>query len=495
MSARACQRIRRSVRHFLKRETCQTPFRSGMNQIRMDGFEKAAKRWKLGQDVQAQQAVHGALGWQVMAHDLDITQPVAQTVHSGECDQRSVLHSAHGHKWNALSRADGIAADGQCDFGRDIDNQRRWVGSRERASRPRRQRRTLWAVNLRSRSRVERRPSFEEAGRTAHHDPCCGRASDHELESWWPRPSAQWRSEATRLCIVDGSDQLGAMPSVPNFDPNIAHRQGCVKKPISRSSVLPFFSLLVLLAAYGLLPTASSDAATEFVSTIKASGGDYTSLVTWDANGACDLTAATRCVYEVRPTACRNLTSTSRWMLGPTRPSFLRISARWRVKSFPNRNTEVVFSPVSPNSEWVVGKTQSVSVSSGGMTEERKATTTSRVWGSGEMITDGLTFRAVRSVNGKGTSTMSPRASAIDSDGFSVRGLVEVLRRIVKEAETLSLHGGLADQERRGIILGGEHRNQDPLMICQADRDQRLQHAVLIDCRNRSRHLSLSLQG
>ncbi|MDP3723212.1 MAG: LamG-like jellyroll fold domain-containing protein [Candidatus Omnitrophota bacterium] len=44
---------------------------------------------------------------------------------------------------------------------------------------------------------------------------------------------------------------------------------------------------------YGL---STAYAATEFVSTIKATGGDYTSLITWDAR-ACDLTAATTKVF------------------------------------------------------------------------------------------------------------------------------------------------------------------------------------------------------
>ncbi|MBI4323408.1 MAG: hypothetical protein HY596_03940, partial [Candidatus Omnitrophica bacterium] len=47
---------------------------------------------------------------------------------------------------------------------------------------------------------------------------------------------------------------------------------------------------------YGLW-TPPAHAATEFISTVKSTGGDYTSLVTWDANNASDLTAATTKVF------------------------------------------------------------------------------------------------------------------------------------------------------------------------------------------------------
>jgi alpha-tubulin suppressor-like RCC1 family protein len=47
-----------------------------------------------------------------------------------------------------------------------------------------------------------------------------------------------------------------------------------------------------------LLSPASAMAVTEFVSTIKASGGDYSSLATWEAANQCDLTAGTTRVFS-----------------------------------------------------------------------------------------------------------------------------------------------------------------------------------------------------
>ncbi|MBI2496296.1 MAG: hypothetical protein HYW10_07065, partial [Candidatus Omnitrophica bacterium] len=41
-----------------------------------------------------------------------------------------------------------------------------------------------------------------------------------------------------------------------------------------------------------------AEGATEFVSTIKSSGGDFSSLVAWDASVACDLTTASTKVFS-----------------------------------------------------------------------------------------------------------------------------------------------------------------------------------------------------
>jgi alpha-tubulin suppressor-like RCC1 family protein len=57
------------------------------------------------------------------------------------------------------------------------------------------------------------------------------------------------------------------------------------------------FITLTILAML-LLSPATAMAVTEFVSTIKASGGDYSSLTTWEAANQCDLTAGTTRVFS-----------------------------------------------------------------------------------------------------------------------------------------------------------------------------------------------------
>ncbi|MDD5538830.1 MAG: hypothetical protein PHF12_07700, partial [Candidatus Omnitrophica bacterium] len=56
--------------------------------------------------------------------------------------------------------------------------------------------------------------------------------------------------------------------------------------------------ILILAVMINLAGVRAAMAVTEFVSTIKASGGDYSSLATWEAANQCDLTAGTTRVFS-----------------------------------------------------------------------------------------------------------------------------------------------------------------------------------------------------
>jgi len=71
-------------------------------------------------------------------------------------------------------------------------------------------------------------------------------------------------------------------------------------------------------------------------------------------------------------------------------------------------NTDALFKPVTEKSGCDSNNTKSTVAGSSGIIEEMKATPTSILF-SADITMAGLTFSFDRSVNGKGTKTISPR--------------------------------------------------------------------------------------
>ena len=76
--------------------TCLT-----LNKIRVDGFNKPVKRWDMRQDVQTQQTIDSALGWQIMTCNLNISYLVSHAFEGWDLDQRRILNRANRHNRDA----------------------------------------------------------------------------------------------------------------------------------------------------------------------------------------------------------------------------------------------------------------------------------------------------------------------------------------------------------------------------------------------------------
>jgi len=140
------------------------------------------------------------------------------------------------------------------------------------------------------------------------------------------------------------------------------------------------------------------------------------------------------------PTASWSRRSSSCWMGMLTCPSRRRMRDRWMVNSFPHLKTDGTFRPVWAKSGWEASTVQSVGVSADALDDEMNATSTSLPWGSGDAITPGRTFRAVKSVKGKGSKTTSP----------ALQGVIDGVVRILPEVE------GRFGQLQRREICGGK---------------------------------------
>lgn len=146
--------------------------------------------------------------------------------------------------------------------------------------------------------------------------------------------------------------------------------------------------------------------------------------------------------FTYSPRAFLSRLSSSSWIVGLTLPSRRMSFVLSMVKSFFSLKTETFFSPVLEKSGWSGVSIKSVSANFlEGTMDEIKAMTTSSSCGSGDTMTAGRSFSAVRSVKGKGTSTMSPRLRrvwGISIEPFSILDSINVFAGTTEETVTAS---------------------------------------------------------
>jgi len=154
--------------------------------------------------------------------------------------------------------------------------------------------------------------------------------------------------------------------------------------------------------------------------------------------------------FTYKPRAFLSRLSNSSWIAGLTLPSRRMSFVLSMVKSFFILKIDAFFSPLLEKSGWSGVSRKSVLANSPeGTMDEIKAMTTSSSCGSGDTMTAGRSFSAVRSVKGKGTSTMSPRLRrvwGISIEPFPILDSINVFADATEETITASFVGNFSNK-------------------------------------------------
>jgi len=187
---------------------------------------------------------------------------------------------------------------------------------------------------------------------------------------------------------------------------------------------------------------------------------------------------------QSNPNACLRSWSNSFWMAGLICPNRLRIRLLWIVNNLPILKTESFLSPVEAKSGWFERSRNSVLPIGLVTIEEMKAIIISSPWGSGETITAGRTFVLVKSVNGNGTRTISPRFRLTESDLFSIRRGIDIFFWITQKLKTGGFFSEFAYKQTGNFIFADDYSKKDPLVLGQLQRFKESKSSIFIDSRN-----------
>ena len=201
--------------------------------------------------------------------------------------------------------------------------------------------------------------------------------------------------------------------------------------------------------------------------------------LSFSASSPVETIIAGRAAYA-KPTALARQTSSSFWRETVARPNRLTMSEEETVNSLPILNTESFLRPDAAKFLSFDVSRNSVLASVWGRTDEIKAMVISSGWGSAETITVGRTFELVRSVNGKGTSTISPRTRS-KSDFLSVFGGVDVFFRTLQEFETFGLFGQFGYEHAGYFVLTDGNGHKNFLMFGKMEGLRQFQGSVFIN--------------
>ncbi|MCD6539084.1 MAG: MFS transporter, partial [Candidatus Omnitrophica bacterium] len=184
------------------------------------------------------------------------------------------------------------------------------------------------------------------------------------------------------------------------------------------------------------------------------------------------------------PNACLRSWSNSFWMAGLICPNRLRARLLWIVNNLLILKTESFLSPVEAKSGWFEGSRNSALPMGLVTIEEMKAIIISSPWGSGETITAGRTFALVKSVNGKGTRTISPRFRLIESDFFSIGRGIDIFFWIIQELKTGGFFSEFAYKQTGNFIFADGYSKEDPLVFGQLQGLKESKSSIFIDSWN-----------